>query len=228
MSRIEISCSPRILQAFIAAGAFVCGLVSSFTAAAAPVTYTMFVVTDVSIGGRFFHNANVSLKFVGDTNDIQPFNVTAPDGGTGSGFELTKGTASLVITNGTEYIRANFLPNQILVSLDKANGGGGFSALVGADRHLEPAYPLALDGSSIDNPASDLVTSRAYTGHAWSCIGFPPTGNTGCADPTAFPLKTNRGDFFIYQPYQDYYPDGTQGPISGSLNTGILSVTVKH
>ena len=192
-------------------------------AAASPVTYTIFAITDVSLDSHFYHNAHVYLKFVGDTNDIQPFTAKAPDGGVGSGVQIAKGQASLLIISGGRHIRAKFKPNQILVSLDTANGGGGFSSAVGPNG-LEPAYPLAIDGSSISIAGHDLVTPKAYTGHAWSCVGFPPGANsTGrCFDP--IPLKTDRGDFRVYQPYQDFFPDGRQGSVSGSLNTGIFSV----
>ncbi|MCY0855012.1 hypothetical protein [Cupriavidus sp. D39] len=119
------------------------------------------------------------------------------------------------------------MPNQLFVSSDTANGGGGFSSRIGADRHVAPAYPLAIDGASIWGNA-DLVTPGAYTGHAWSCIGFPPVFKTGhCTDPADFPLKTNRGDFFISQPYLRLKPDGTiEGDYNGSLNNGIFSVVL--
>src|SRR5579883_2925280 len=57
------------------------GLVT--TAAAAPVTYTGFTITDGQIGTWQFHNARVVLRFDGDTNNVQlvqfpdPFDPTA-------------------------------------------------------------------------------------------------------------------------------------------------------
>jgi hypothetical protein len=184
----------------------------------------MFAVTDVSLGGTYFHNARVYLKFVGDTSDIHPLE-PAIDGV--SGYKIAKGEASLTIVSGRQRTEAKFISNQLIISLDTTNGGGGFSSMVGADHHFEPAYPLAIDGSSIDHQGSDLVTPRAYTGHAWSCIGFPSfsIGGGRCADPSPFPLKTDRGDFLIYQPYFSLNTDGTlSGHYGASLNIGIFSV----
>ncbi|MCY0855025.1 hypothetical protein [Cupriavidus sp. D39] len=156
---------------FSAVAVFACVGVS-INAVAAPVTYTMFAVTDVSLDGHFYHNAQVHLKFVGDTIDIKKLDPPV-DGVTG--YKITKGRSTLLIITGGRNIRAEFKPHQLLVSLDTSNGGGGFSSYVGADHHLEPAYPLAIDGTSINdaNNARDLISPRAYTGHAWSCIGFP-------------------------------------------------------
>ena len=223
------------LRSLLAASAVVGFLGVSTGATAAPVTYTIFAVTDVSLGGRHFHNAQVYLTFVGDTNDIRPFSCfvnapcvaapTAPGPDVlASGYQITKGKTSLLIISGRHHVRANFLPNQILVSLDTYNGGGGFGSLIGPNG-LEPAYPLAIDASSIDS-APDLVTPGAYSGNAWSCIGFPPSSNGGhCSDPAAYPLKTDRGDFFMSQPYLALKLDGTiDDNFSGSLNSGIFSV----
>ena len=205
-------------------------LVANTGAIAAPVTYTIFAVTDVSLGGRQFHNAQVYLKFVGDTSDILQLNPNVTTDGV-SGYKIVNGKASLLIISGRHRVKANFLSDQLLVSLDTTNGGGGFSSRFGADHHLEAAYPLALDASTIAG-ARDLVTPGAYSGHAWSCIGFPvdPTvGGSGyCSDPANFPLKTDRGDFFIYQPYLvvDPLDDKIHNDYSGTLNNGIFSIVV--
>jgi len=221
-----------IVRFVLAATAAVGCLVASTGAIAAPVTYTMFAVTDVSLGGRHFHKAQVYLKFVGNTDDILQLNPDVTADGV-SGYKIVKGKASLLIINGKLRVKANFLPDQLLVSLDTTNGGGGFSSQLGAAHHLEPAYPLALDASTISS-APDLATPGAYSGHAWSCIGFPvdpdpPVGGSGqCSDPANFPLKTDRGDFFIYQPYLVLDPlDGKiHDDYSGTLNNGIFSVVV--
>jgi hypothetical protein len=120
---------------------------ASASAVAAPVVYTAFVVTDVSLGGAFYHNAAVTFTLTADTRDITPFNVTAPDGISGSGILVDKGRATVRIetTHGT--VRATFEPKQILVSLDSQNGGVGFSAYIGPNG-LEPAYPLGLDAGT--------------------------------------------------------------------------------
>ena len=68
----------------ILASALMVGFASA-SAVAAPVVYTAFVVTDVRLGGAFYHNAAVTFTFTADTRDITSFNVTAPDGISGSG-----------------------------------------------------------------------------------------------------------------------------------------------
>src|SRR2546428_13939026 len=103
-----MSTRPKILCAAVAAA----GWLAVGTAAAAPVTYTTFVVTDVSLGGRFFHNASVYLKFVGDTADVQAFNVTASSGKSGSGWQITKGSASVGIIGGSPGGWGQILPGQ--------------------------------------------------------------------------------------------------------------------
>jgi hypothetical protein len=214
----------------LCAAAGVAGLLLAASAGATPVTYTAFVVTDVSLGGHLFRNASVHMTFVGDTADVQPFSVKAPDGVVGSGWQIATGNASVRIVSGRRHIKAKFLPNQILVSFDYENGGAGFSAFVGSDHHLEPAYPLTFDGSSVDFFMPDLVTTGNWTGHAWSCIGFPPVvGNTStrCGDPKAFPLQTDRGELVIFQPYETTNSDGTiYDNYEGSDNVGIFSTLV--
>jgi hypothetical protein len=205
------------------------GCVAGQGALAAPVTYTAFAVSDVSLGGRMFQDALVYMTFVGDTADVTPFSVTAPDGAQASGWQITKGKAGVRIVANGRTVHATFLPNQIIVSYDFYNGGAGFGSFVGADHHLEPAYPLAMDGSSVFD-AADIVTTSAWSGHAWSCIGFPPasgSGNGTCADPTAFPLQTDHGPFVIFQKYTSYDPPGViWDNYSGALNTGFFSILV--
>jgi hypothetical protein len=198
---------------------------SSASAVAAPVVYTALVVTDVRLGAQFYHNATVTFTFTADTRDITSFTVTAPDGGSGSGLLVDKGRATVRIETPHGSVRATFEPKQILVSLDSANGGVGFSSYIAPNR-LEPAYPLGLDAGTVEM-VTDLTSPTNVTGSAWSCIGFPPeiSGNNGrCFDPTPYPLKTDHGNFFIYSPYESPFADGTLGPNGGTMNRAIFSV----
>ena len=186
--------------------------VVSVAAVASPVVYTAFVVTDVTLGGQFYHNAAVTFTFAADTRDITPFNVTAPDGGTASGFLVDKGRAAVSIETGGESVRASFEPKQVFVSLDIANGGVGFSAYIGPNG-LEPAYPLGVNAGTAWK-VTDLISPTNVNGSAWSCIGYPPqvSGDHGhCFDPTPYPLKTDHGDFIIYSPYESPFLDGSLG-----------------
>ena len=197
----------------------------SVAAVASPVVYTAFVVTDVSLGGQFYHNAGVTFTFTADTRNITPFDVTAPDGGSGSGFLVDKGRATVSIEIPGSSVRATFLPKQVFVALDIENGGVGFSAYIGPNG-LEPAYPLGLNAGTAWT-VTDLISPRNVTGSAWSCIGYPPqlSGDNGhCFDPTPYPLKTDHGDFIIYSPYESPFLDGSLGPNGGTMNRAIFSV----
>jgi hypothetical protein len=216
----------RVLWAVLAATAWL----GAGPVAANPVTYTGFVVTDVSLNGAFYHNASVQLTFAGDTSNLQWFAQTGPNGASGSGWQITQGCTSVLVTSGSVSIQAQFAPGQIIVSYDWYNGGAGFSSLVGSDHHLEPAYPLGLDGGAITS-LPDLQTTGSWTGHAWSCIGFPPSpgyGTGSCADPTAYPLQTDHGPFVIYMPYFMTNATGTiNNNSTAAVNAGLFSVSVQ-
>jgi hypothetical protein len=193
------------------------------------VTYTGFVVTDVRLNGVLYHDAQVYLYFVGNKSDIFAFNVNQ-GGGNGSGWEITKGTASLKIISGSQTITANFVaPSHIIVSVDQANGGFGFGSMFGTV--LEPAYPLGMDGTvpNIEG-LNDLVTPVVQSGRAWSCIGFPvavPGASGHCGNADAYPLATDHGPFVIYMPY---YATDASGKIvddyEGAINNAMFTIQV--
>ena len=69
----------------------------------------------------------------------------------------------------------------------------------------------------------------SVTGTAWSCIGYPPlssgflngTPNGNCTPPDSYPLKSDRGDIFIYQPYYEGV-HGIASDHAGSSNRGVF------
>jgi hypothetical protein len=216
------ACGQLLKAAFVGLG-----VVWGAAAMASPISYSSTVVTDVRLGGHQYHRAQLTLSFFGDTKDLETFNTPVDF------TQIIKGRASLVIVDGDEQIEATFNPGQVFISIDTTNGGEGFSSFVGTgkDRHLEPAYPLVIDGSG---GSDDLVTYGTYSGHAWSCIGFPSFQdnftNTGsnCLNPEKFPLKTDHGDFVVYQKYE-YYDDPLRpGVINdafwGSLNKAVFTI----
>jgi hypothetical protein len=103
---------------------------------------------------------------------------------------------------------------------------------------LEPAYPLAFTTGSAEyaaitygNPLTGGPLS--VTGSAWSCIGYPPlpvgalagTTNGECTPPDSYPLKSDIGDIFIYQPYYEGTGlGGIDSNHSGSSNRGAFLV----
>jgi len=214
--------------------AIACSLASvdaTAQAVAQSVKYTGLVYTDVSLGGERYHNAQVRITFVGSTGDVQDF--TTPDGSV-SGQQIFKGHAAVSIKSGRREVTAKFFPNQVSVSADLTNGGVGFGAYLGPGQtNYVPAYPLAFDSGTVNFNLGSLTLrgSGDYSGHAWSCITFPVTpyngGNGHCADPSSSPLKTDKGDFVIRQPYNAFNPDGTlYDDYDGSINIGIFTVVV--
>lgn len=213
---------------------------------AKPMVYTGLVVTDVRVGKTFMHNASLKITFEGDTDNIIP--VVAPGSqtpipsqecvGNGNFYYLAKGVARMEIEFNGRTHTARLNSGQVFVALDDCNGGIGFGSFTGPNG-LEPAYPLALtlgtaEYSAITVP-SPLTTIISTTGAAWSCIGYPPggdnalpgTANGECTPPDTYPLKSDIGDIFIYQPYYEGTPalsDGIESNHSGSTNRGAFLV----
>jgi hypothetical protein len=206
----------------------------------APMVYTASLVTDIKIGNRAYHNAFVTIVFKGDTGDIAdigaggtllPSQECTDNGGVGYFKYLSKGVATISARSGGRTIIATLMPNQMFVSLDSCNGGIGFGSYVTGN--LEPAYPVGFTlGTAMSGAVSnDLTIPANMSGSAFSCIGYPPNptgalgGNNGvCTAPDAYPLYSDVGNVYIYQPYT------TQGYLSnhgGSLNRGTFSIAPK-
>ena len=205
-----------------------CALASTL-AWASPVIYKIFAITDVQFAGTMYHNAQVTLTFVGDTGDVVQLPISAPV----VGATISKGSARLQIVSGGRRIVAHFT-DQLTISVDQTNGGVGFGSTFNGT--FNPAYPLAIDGSNVGAfgggvvPEPDLVTPGSWVDHAWSCLGFPVSafngGNGQCPDPSPNnPLHTDRGDFYIYQPYQGAISGGLiTDDYDGSINDGVFSI----
>jgi len=179
----------------------------------------------------------VTIVFKGDTSDIANVAVVGSllasqectdNGGVGYFKYLSKGVATISARLAGRTITATLLPNQVFVALDSCNGGIGFGSYVTGN--LEPAYPVGFTlGTAMSGAVNnDLTIPMNASGSAFSCIGYPPNpigalnGNNGvCTAPDAYPLYSNVGNVYIYQPYT------TQGYISnhgGSLNRGTFSI----
>lgn len=217
-------------------------------ALARPMKYSGTVVTDIRLGNVRYHNATVTLTFVGDTNDV----TVATDGngnpilsgrdtcsGTGWFFVLSKGRAEVSITSKHKTRVARFDSGQIFVALDICNGGIGFGSFIGHSG-AEPAYPMGFTSGTAQTVAAlDSSTSLSslsgpinMTGNVWSCIGFPVgdvkniIGNGSCDSPDQYPLHSDLGDVFFYQTYSVYKDPTVDGSISnyqGTLNRGTFS-----
>jgi hypothetical protein len=208
------------------AGLLILGI--STASAGTLFTYTATVVTDARLGSRFFHNAAVTISFTGDAATVTE--VPGFSDQPATFYWLPHGTASLDIEFRGRHVHARFMPDQLFVSVDTLNLGMGIGSYIGPNG-LEPGYPLVFDrgsAGSLSGDSSVLSTASNSTGNAWSCVGFPPideqTGAPGtCAPADPYPLRTDRGDFFIYMPYT--VPPPFSSARSASLNRGTFSIT---
>lgn len=224
-------------------------LAPSTAALAAPMIYSATVVTDLRVRHHVYHNAAVTIRFVGNTEDIEPvvdaqgnpIPSTDCDPPNGWFYALSRGEAQLIFESNGESRVAHLSRHQIFVALDACNGGIGFGSFTGPNG-LEPAYPLALNyGTAYStavnvpsggSPAAILSTPANMSGNAWSCIGYPPlrsgvlTGSGSCTSPDAYPLHSDLGDLYIYQPYNVLDNSGNLwGNHVGSLNRGTFSIS---
>jgi hypothetical protein len=209
------------------------------TLSAAPMVYTGLVVTDVRVGTTLMHNASVKMTFEGDSNNIVQVPVPSEEcGGNGYFFYLTQGVARMEIGFGGRTRRARLQDGQVFVAVDECNGGIGFGSFTGPNG-LEPAYPLAFTMGTSEYASitdfSPLTGALSVSGVAWSCVGYPPggasalpaTADGNCTPPDSYPLASDIGDIFVYQPYFEYAGLGFTGIASnhsGSTNRGVFLV----
>jgi hypothetical protein len=213
---------------------------------AAPMVYSGLVVTDVRVGETFMHNASLKITFEGDTENIIPVTSPASDFCSGSSFYyLASGVARIEIQFRGRTQTARFQDGQVVVTLDTCSGGIGFGSFLAGRSGLEPAYPLAFTMGTAEYAAitsnGPLGEALSLTGAAWSCLGFPPvyvtdqesgTTTQNCIPPGAYPLKSDIGDIFIYQPYYELDPSSSlktelESNHSGSTNRGAFLVRPK-
>jgi hypothetical protein len=214
----------------------VCELQSNLRAA--PMVYTGSVVTDVRVGTTLLHNASLKITFEGDSNNVVQVGIPSTVcGGTNYFLYLTQGSARMEIEFQGRTRMARLQDGQVFVAVDECNGGIGFGSFVGPNG-LEVAYPLAFTTGTAEyaaitfgNPLTGPPLS--VTGSAWSCIGYPPlqtgalpgTPNGECTPPDAYPLQSDIGDIYIYQPYYEGTGvGGINSNHSGSTNRGAFHV----
>jgi hypothetical protein len=201
---------------------------------ASPVTYRAEVVTDVKLANTVYRNAALTLTFHADTDDAT---AVVDQSGTpimsgvcsfASFFWITKGDASLKIEVGSKTISAVFKPNQLFVGADVCAGGIGIGSYVASG--LEPGYPLAFTRGSAEYQAGGKSTdvflpTFHVSGNAFSCVGYANLDDDfqhpACTSPDAYPLHTDKGDFFIYMPYTASPSDNPMRNFS--LNRGTFS-----
>jgi hypothetical protein len=215
----------------------VCMLASNLPAAT--LVYTGLVVTDVRVGTTLLHNASLKITFEGDPNNLLQVPIASTEcNGPGFFLYLPTGVARMEIEFQGRTRTARLQDGQLFVSVDECNGGIGFGSFIGPNG-LEPVYPLALTMGTAEYAAilygAPLGGALSVTGSAWSCIGYPPlqvgalpgTADGNCIPPDIYPLKSDIGDIFIYQPYYEYAGGEIASNHSGSTNRGAFLVRPK-
>jgi hypothetical protein len=204
------------------------------------ITYYGYVISDVTLGRHHYSAAQVYLSFAADTSTVLPFNQ-----GSSHGFFNAFGNAHVTIISGAHVASTDFAPDQLVVYYDVGNASVGFGSFTGG-----LGYPLTLTAHSdynflVENSsvgavsdltnvpadaglyspktaslATDLTNPTTLSGAASSCVAFDPV-TSACSNLTPIALQTNRGDFYLFEPYTD---DETANSVPGpySINWGVF------
>jgi hypothetical protein len=208
------------------------GAAAMAAAAAHPVVYTVYAVTDGSLGQESFRNAQVRFALKSDTEHASMAHEDGADV-----YRNEQGELTVTIVRGGSVVTALVEPGQIYVRYDVTNGVVGFASYA-----IGPAYPLTLSCgvySAFACPASrgqgegfdqivaaladirstphdrvfysaevpSLVTTLAHqtllTGYIGACA-FPYIYGW-CPGPPKIPIRTDHGDLYL----QDEQASGT-------------------
>jgi hypothetical protein len=206
-----------------------------------PITYNGLLVSDVTIGGQYFTGALVYLSFAADTRTVLPFTDS-----TSYGFINQTGNAKVTVVAGSRSITADFAPGQIYVYYDIKNSSAGFGSSAGGRGYplsltaTEPpdsiyGFEHSTLGAVADimrTPAdvvnytpltrtlvTDLTNPTTLSGNASSCGALDPT-TAICSSLTPIRLNTDRGGFYLFEPYTN--DSSTTGTQPYSDNFGIF------
>jgi hypothetical protein len=205
-----------------------------------PITYYGYVISDVTLGRYSFSAAQVYLSFDADTSTAVPFS-----DGSSHGFMNATGSAHVTVISGHRVVSADLAPGQIYVYYDVGTASVGFGSTAGGR-----GYPLSLtsnhdynglvENSSVGavaglmlvpadaalyspetaSLATDLTNATTLSGAASSCVALDPVTSV-CSNLTPIALQTNRGAFYLSEPYTD---DETANQVPGpySINWGVF------
>jgi hypothetical protein len=211
------------------------------TTSAHPITYHGYLISDVTLGENHYTGAQVYLSFNSDTSNVVPFS-------SGHGFRNTTGTARVTIVSGQQVTSADFDSGQIYVYYDIDHASIGFGSIA-RNGSTQSGYPLSITANKdndgmVENSSvgavSDLTLTPAdaanftagtaglktnlknttlMSGGVSSCLGFDPATST-CTSLTPVPLKTNHGDFLLFEPYR--HDAVAAGQVTYSVNWGVF------
>jgi hypothetical protein len=184
------------------------------------ITYHLFLVSDVSFDGKLIQNASIHLSFRSRISDVTQL----ADSGPNSAIN-TEGAARVEIKQGARTVSANFDPGQIYVYFDSSTASAGFGSFSGGRAYpavLAPTYAhgdldllaavadILTGGSTYYTPptadlahVTDLKHETMLSDYVSSCTDYDFSLYPGvCYNlPRSRKLTTNRGDFYLYQPY---------------------------
>jgi len=242
---IKISRLPMTTLSVFAAAAAGFGWLSA--ASAAPMVYTGIVVTDVRVADKpKMHNATLTITVEADPANVVDAGVPSASCTGSSFFYVPNGKAQMRIEHEGKIQAAHVDDGQIVITLDACSGGIGFGAIFSSG--LQVAYPLAFSqgtaqvatgvveprsGPSAGPGALSAVVSA--TGVAWSCIGYPPvqthdlqgTPDGLCTSPDTYPITSDIGNIYIYQPYYELWGSQITSDHDGSTNRGAFLIRRK-
>lgn len=188
------------------------------------ITYHMFLVSDVSLNGTLYQNASIHMTLRSDVAHVSPLPNGDPYGAMNS-----HGAASVEITSNGRTISARFAPGQIYAYFDPV-AGAGFASASGGQAYpavLAPSFPhvdtelfAAVANILVGNAANYTWAAYDYSGptndlasttdlkqetmladYVMSCTDFNFVLGTCDNLPTSTRLVTDKGDFYLYQPY---------------------------
>ena len=192
-------------------------------AAATPVVYTLYAVTDGKLGSQTFSQAQVTITFRGNTS-----NVTTEQGQGAVVYRNDQGEATVTLTQRASKSVAHIAAGQIYVRYDPKNGtvgfasvtvgptypiylgGGGFSNCIYGHQCLQPFNQIvsaladvagygpdqAFYSTNLEALSTNLTNSTLLTGYIDSaCV--PPAPSVACSSP----IHTDLGDLYLQYSY---------------------------
>ncbi len=216
-------------------------LASSANIAHRSITYHMFLVSDVSLNGQLYQNASIHLSFRSRISGVTPLAGAGPNSAIN-----THGAARVDIKQGGHTVTANFAPGQIYVYFDSspASPGIGFGSFSGGRVYpaaLAPTY-VHLDtelfaavvdilngGSTYYTPETaelaqsiDLKHETMLAEYVSSCTDFDFSLGTCNNLPNSLRLRTDKGDFYLYEPYNANGFNDPTSLVRSSNNWGVF------
>ena len=165
-------------------------LAPSSSIANGSITYHLLLVSDVSLNGELFQNASIHLSFQSDTSRVTQF-----DGGGPGSVMNAQGVARVEIRT--------FARHQVYVYFNPSPISAGFASYAGGPMYSAALAPTFVhdDIESLEESTTDLKSETLLADYVSSCTSFDFT-YAFCADLTSQPkLATDKGDFYLYEPY---------------------------